>query len=237
MKNVQTTLSDSEYSEFERMAKSLNLTLKNATREAIRGWIFQRGKVFIQGVGEEIFSHPVFESWQKYFVEDYGPPENKILFFLNCTWGKPYHESWIFKSISKAIQEVRNLEEFHFIVVSSAGLVPREYWDYYPFNSYDADPWKFSPQDRKSYVEINSKRVKRYLEKHQKAYERILVFLPEKDAARIAVEKGYENSGCKLDIEFVDGIFADESNREEDYYACLTYKESLLKLKRILEVV
>ncbi|MFQ6051205.1 MAG: DUF5591 domain-containing protein [Candidatus Hydrothermarchaeota archaeon] len=234
MKYIQAVLSDEEYEEFVYMAKNLGLNIKDAVKESIKAWIEQRGKVFIRGVGEEVFSHPAFEEWHEFFIKEYKPPARKILLFHNCTWGKPYHEAWIFREMEKSVYEVLDPNEVHFVVLSSAGVIPREYWDYWPFCSYDSDPWQFTPEDRKAFIRINSKRVENYLSKHSESYKCMVAYFPLGDCARESVRIGLERSRCKLPFYEVPDIHPFEDRRDEDYYACLASEEALLQLKNIL---
>jgi len=233
MKNVQTILTMEEYEAFVREAKKKGLSIKKASNLALRSWTEQEGRIFIEGVGREVLLHPVFERWQKFFCEEYVPPKKEILFISSCFWGKPFHESWIFRRI----RGTAGARSIHYIALSSAGLIPYEYWDAYPFNSYDSNPWRFSPRDREAFVEINGRRVSNYFSKNGAFYSQVLAYLPRHDAALKAVGEGYSLSGCSLPLHMVEGIEVEEGSRDEDYYACLASEGSLEKLKRKLEEI
>ena len=232
-KNVQTILTEEEYKIFAREAEKKGLSIKKAASLAFTSWVEQEGKVFIEGVGKSVLLNPFFENWQKFFCQDYAPPKKEILFFSSCFWGKPFHESWIFRKIRETVGS----REVHFIVLSSAGLIPHEYWDAYPFNSYDSDPWKFSPHDREAFVEINRKRVEAYLEKNHGSYKKIIAYYPKNDVALRAIKEGHAASSCALPLFIIENIEAEEEIRSEDYYACLAREENLEKLKRKLEEI
>lgn len=233
MKYVQAFLTKEEYEAFVRETKRKGLSIKKASSLALRSWTEQEGRVFIEGVGKEVLLHPVFEKWQKFFCEEYVPPKKETLLISSCFWGKPFHESWIFRKI----RETSGTRSIHYLALSSAGLIPYEYWDTHPFNSYDSNPWKFSPRDREAFVEINGRRVSTYLSKNGAFYGKILVYLPQHDTALKAVMEGHSLSGCPLPLHIVDGIEVEEGARDEDYYACLADEESLGKLKRKLEEI
>jgi hypothetical protein len=233
MKNVQTILTEEEYEAFVREAKRKGLSIKKASNLVLRSWTEQEGRVFIEGVGREVLLHPVFERWQRFFCEEYVPPRKEILFISSCFWGKPFHESWIFRKI-RGIVGARSI---HYMALSSAGLIPYEYWDSYPFNSYNSNPWMFSPLDREAFVEINGRRVSNYFSKNCAFYGQVLGYFPQHDAALKAVMEGYSLSGCSLPLHMVEGIEVEEGARNEDYYACLANEESLEKLKMKLEEI
>jgi len=219
------------------MCKKLGFSVKEGAKNAINTWIQQKGKVFLRGIGEDVLKHPSFKEWHEFFISKYKPPRRDILLFHNCTWGKPYHESWIFREVERVVYESINREKVHFVVVSSAGVVPREYWDQWPFCSYDADPWLFTPEDYKTFVNVNSQRVSNYLSKYSEIYKCIVAYFPQGDCARESVKLGIEASNCILPTYFVPDIYPDQNKRDEDYYACLTYPESLEELKAILTAV
>lgn len=59
-------------------------------------------------------------------------PKNKIAVVSRCTSSRPYIKSQKWKEINKQVGDACDL-----IVVSSAGVIPQEFWDCYPFCTYD----------------------------------------------------------------------------------------------------
>lgn len=131
----------------------------------------------LRGVGEEFLTHPHFEVWQDYLVRWYKHPEDKeILLFLPCSYEKPYSKSKTHKGIiEKLIRNSEIYNRIHQVMISNAGVVPREFEDMYPFNAYDWNERMETPEIKKRYIEVTAKRLEKYLESHR--YKKIFCFL------------------------------------------------------------
>jgi len=132
----------------------------------------------LSGVGEEFLTHRHFEVWQDYLQRWYCPPRKRdILLLLPCSHKKPYSKSKTHKKILRILKKFKNYRRIHQVMVSNAGLVPREFENLYPFNSYDWDEKRETHEIKKRYIEITAERIERYLSAHKKSYKRILCFL------------------------------------------------------------
>ena len=122
-------------------------------------------KKFFEGVGLEYITNPTYDAWQDYIARWYEKPEGRdIALFLPCSAKKPYKESKTHTTIWHAIKGIRGV---HRIVISSPGVIPFEYSGYYPFNAYDWDDSKETPEILKEYVRINKERIANYLKGHR----------------------------------------------------------------------
>ncbi len=129
----------------------------------------------LSGVGERYMTHPHFEVWQDYILRWYSPPAGKkTLLFLPCSYAKPYSRSRTHKGIINVLREHSGIHE---VMLSNAGVVPREFEDYYPFNSYDWDESKETGEIKQRYIEVTKERIRRYLKTHGSHYRGVFCFL------------------------------------------------------------
>jgi hypothetical protein len=151
----------------------------------------------LKGVGEWYLTHPHFEVWQDYLLRWYNPPEGRILLFLPCANRKPYSLSMTHQGIIRVMNEIgRN--RFHEVMLSNAGIIPREFEEKYPFESYDWDESLETPKIKERYIDVTAERIEKYLAAHSGRYESVACFLKYDSESYKALEKA-----CKeLDIRF-----------------------------------
>ncbi len=135
------------------------------------------GKEFLRGVGLRYLKHPFFEEAYRKIIEEYEPPKKKLCLFIPCSYGKPYSQSFIHYFIQKAIVESGAYEQVHQVILTNAGVVPRELDEYYPFCAYDWNPQYETPEIKKLYTEVLAERLKGYLQKHGSRYEMLACYL------------------------------------------------------------
>ena len=127
--------------------------------------------VFLEGVGKNFLEHEYFEKWHEYICKEYSPPKRPIALFIPCYWGKPYDQSYIFKEIEKNVLNILKPDEVHFIVISSAGVVPREFWHETVFKAYDWDPNFETEEIKEQYVKVTTQRLKNYFQAYKENYK------------------------------------------------------------------
>lgn len=119
--------------------------------------ILEKDFIGINGVGKAQLEHPHFETWQIFFRNSYKIKENtKIIIFLPCAAIKPYYNSPIHRVFNKILDNYKNIQK---IVTSNAGLIPYEFCDQYPFESYDWNPLLETEEIKKEYIEVTSRRI------------------------------------------------------------------------------
>lgn len=127
----------------------------------------------IKGASEKELLHPHFEVWQDYVCRFYETPKGqKTVLFLPCTFTKPYYNSKLHREIAKIAGKRKDI---HLAVLSSPGVIPCEFANKYPFNSYDWPEWEETPEIKKKYIEVTEKRIENYLRAHK--YEKYFCFL------------------------------------------------------------
>ncbi|OYT54145.1 MAG: hypothetical protein B6U72_03685 [Candidatus Altiarchaeales archaeon ex4484_2] len=174
----------------------------------------------LSGVGERYLTHPHFEVWQDYILRWYRPPSGKkTLLFLPCSYTKPYSRSRTHRGIINVLIDYKGIHE---VMLSNAGVVPREFEDYYPFNSYDWDESKETGEIKERYIGVTKERIIRYLQTHGGHYRRVLCFL------------GYESESFKALREACNGLGMECKNllsREREGKRVLQSGEALEDLR------
>lgn len=132
----------------------------------------------LNGVGEEFLTHPYFEVWQDYLQRGYEKPQQKnAVLFLPCSAKKPYSESETHRKILNVLNKLnkKTYLSIHQVMISNPGVIPREFENFYPFNTYNWDERLENKFIKKRYVEVTSERIKRYLQSQK--YDKIFCFL------------------------------------------------------------
>ncbi len=136
------------------------------------------GKEYLRGVGLRYLVHPAFEEGYKKILNNYKPRKKyKLLLILPCSYGKPYSQSYIHYFLLKTIKETGYYDHIHQLIVTNAGVVPRELDEYYPYVAYDWNPRYETPEIKEEYVKVLSRRLRGYLEKYRRYYENIASYL------------------------------------------------------------
>ena len=185
-------------------------------------------KVVIKGATEEALKHPFFEVWQDYFVRFYEPPKGKALLFLPCSYRKPYSRSQTHQKIAKALKQAGVLGKVHRVVVSTPGVVPFEFNNYYPFNSYDWPEWEETEEVKQKYLEVTKERVKNYLKAHAGKYSKVLCFLKPDSLTFKAVKQACDELGIKIVNLLDDEIYEAVKDKKNP----IAQKQSLECLKK-----
>ena len=153
----------------------------------------------LSGVGERYLTHPHFEVWQDYLLRWYEVPGDKeILLFLPCSRRKPYSASETHRKIIKKLNESNLRRKIHEVMISNAGLIPREFENYYPFNAYNWDEKLETEEIKKRYIEVTSKRIEKYLKVHGHRYKKVLCFLKYDSESYTALRIACSNLGIGM---------------------------------------
>lgn len=181
----------------------------------------------LNGTTKFQLTHPHFEQWQNWFIEDYEPPNERIALFIPCAAIKPYYNSPIHKEINKKLDKYA--DSIHKIVISNAGVIPYEYSDKYPFNSYDWNPLAESDAIQNEYYEITKSRILKYLQKHE--YINYVSYLRSGSISFNALNDSCKELGKKLIHSNLNEII----DEDKDTDLILTYPENLDLLQQMLE--
>lgn len=133
---------------------------------------------YLRGVGLYYLRHPAFEEAHRRILEEYRPPKRyRLGLILPCSYGKPYSQSYIHYFIIKTLRETGYYNEIHQIIVTNAGVVPRELEEHYPFSAYDWNPAYETPEIKEEYVKVLARRLEAYLSRHGHHYEKLAAYL------------------------------------------------------------
>ncbi len=133
--------------------------------------------LYLRGVGKSYLERNEFDKWFRYFTTEYSPPPNKeFVLFIPCAWGKPYSQSYIHYFIIKELQKIKEYDRIHQVIISNAGIIPREFEGEWPFMSYDWNPLQETKKIKEMYLNTAKRRVLRYLKKHQNKYKHIFLY-------------------------------------------------------------
>jgi hypothetical protein len=180
----------------------------------------------LNGVGEEYLTHPYFEVWQDYLLRWYQPPEGKNLLFLPCSRKKPYSESDTHRNIIAVLNKTNTRGLFHEVMLSNAGVIPREFEDKYPFNDYDWDERLETEEVKKRYIEVTEQRIMNYLKAH-KEYINVCCYLKPDSESYAALE-----SACRhLNIKLTSFLTSEAYEKIKNGKKPLQSSEALIKLE------
>ncbi len=187
----------------------------------------------IIGANEETLKHPYYEVWMDFFEWFYEPPKKKeILLFVPCSYKKPYYKSKTWKAILNILRRSGVRRRVHLVAVSSPGVIPEEYANEYPFNSYDWPEWEETEYIKKLYIEVIKQRVLRFLRAHKSHYKKILVYLKPDSESFKAVMQACEELKIECIPCLTEEYYTDEVRAHKPP---VTHPKALQSLKRCLQ--
>ena len=194
--------------------------------------IKEKDYISINGVGTEQLTHPHFEIWQKYFKENYNIEEDiKIIIFLPCAAIKPYYNSPIHRVFNEIIDKYNNVLKF---VISNAGIIPYEFSDQYPFESYDWNPLFETDIIKQEYIEIISKRIFDFFNvKKMNNNIKFVSYLRNDSESLKSLEIAFNKLNFNLEIIEISG----KLHKTADTDLLLILEENLKKLDKKLKSV
>lgn len=116
--------------------------------------------------GLDLFKHPMVEKWHQFFLSNYKS-NRPLALLLPCTSIKPYNRSATHR-LAYSIIKKAGVEDF--IQVYSVSepmlLVPREFEDCYPFNSYEYSPKVMSKEEKEEFIDLLRQPLHKIIETH-----------------------------------------------------------------------
>ena len=123
------------------------------------------GERIVKRDGEDPFRHPVVREWHKILLDEWKS-DKQYAVLLPCTSVKPYHLSPTHKLAYAVMRGYEDKVQFY-SVSEPMLLVPREYEDCYPFNSYDYPPSSMTSEEKEEFVELLSRALLRISTMHK----------------------------------------------------------------------
>ncbi len=197
----------------------------------------KKEREFLKGVGREYLLHPHFNVWHDYIVKVYEPPSfKKFALFLPCSYRKPYSKSATHRAILRKLVQLPSYARIHQIMISNAGVVPREFENEYPFNSYDWEEWKETEEVQKEYCEVTRQRLENYMREKKDSYVLWFAYLKPDSLSYRALMDAARAAG----VEIVDCVDHKIYSRIKGTYGkhVLTHPELLdCMMKKIKECI
>ncbi len=160
-------------------------------------------RVYLKGVGRKFVNHPWYNIWQDWFSRIYEPPRGRdIALFVPCSYTKPYSRSRTHRLIDKAIKASGKEKRVHKLVISSPGIIPFEFNNYYPFNAYDWDEKLETPEIMRVYIDVNRRRIEDYLKHHANHYKHFLAYFRLEAESLEALRQACKDLGVKLELAY-----------------------------------
>ncbi len=157
------------------------------------------GKEFLRGVGLRYLLHPAFVEGFEKLLKLYKPRKRYALcLFIPCSYGKPYSQSFIHYLIQRAIVESGRYHDVHQVILTNAGVVPRELEEFYPYVAYDWNPAYETPEVKELYVEVLRWRLRRFIERFGGFYQRFACYLRWDSDSYRAVELVSKDLGVEI---------------------------------------
>ena len=180
------------------------------------------GKTFLRGVGEYFLNHPSFIEAYNKILSDYQPKKYyQTCLFLPCSYGKPYSQSYIHYMIIKCLKNLKEkYKKIHQVILSNAGIVPRELEEYYPFCCYDWNPKFENPKIKEFYSKVLCKRLVSYILKFRKYYNKYACYLRWNSDSYKAVEMVEQQINLKISNFSLKSKDIPISEIEEIYNSC-----------------
>ncbi|MGQ9469115.1 MAG: DUF5591 domain-containing protein [Nitrososphaerales archaeon] len=188
------------------------------------------GKTFLRGVGEDFLTHPFFEEAYSKILSIYKPKTHyKLCLFLPCSYGKPYSQSYIHYMIIKSLRRLKSdYEKIHQIVLTNAGIVPRELEEHYPFCCYDWNPKFENPEIKDRYAEVLFKRLKGYILKFNDYYDKFACYLRWNSDTYRAIKRVERDLDLKIPNFSLNSISINKSEIDEISYRIYDYEDDLI---------
>jgi predicted RNA-binding protein len=123
-------------------------------------------------VGERVITHPDIVRANEWILTEYKPLKRELCIFVPCAKVKPYHISPSHRTYDGVIFSLLPEEKVHIVAFGTCGVTPRELDTEYPFMHYSFMLGKCNVAEvKKQFIEIESQRLKRYLEKTRENYK------------------------------------------------------------------
>jgi hypothetical protein len=138
----------------------------------------RKERIYLRGVGWKYLAEWPFDEAHRRLLESYKPGRKyRLGLFIPCAYGKPYSQSYIHYLIRRAIKDYIKSGVLHEIILTNAGVVPRELDEYWPYTAYDWNPLKETPEIRECYKNVLKNRILDYLTKNKDYYMMFAAYL------------------------------------------------------------
>ena len=159
----------------------------------------ERCREFFRGVGlKYLIGEPFLKGFRKLLAEYTPGRDYELCLIVPCSYGKPYHQSYIHYLIRSAIKEYLMVGLIHEVIVTNAGVVPREIDEMWPYIAYDWNPAYETKEIKECYIKILSCRLLEYFKRNLKHYHKLAAFLRWNSDSWKAVELASKDLGIEI---------------------------------------
>lgn len=145
------------------------------------------------------FYNPAFEEAFRWVIEEYRPVPRRLAVFIPCAVRKPYSASPSHRLFRRIFDEVLDPGTYQVVIFGTCGVVPAELELMYPFAHYHYMLGNVhEPAIRRDFLEIETYRLTRFLEKTQGHYVRRVAYCI--GLFREALIRAVERSGVEMDL-------------------------------------
>ena len=198
-------------------------------------WAEPRGcREYIRGVGLDYLLHPAFVEGFSRLLAEYEPPRGRILLFLPCSYGKPYSQSFIHYMIRRVLWKNGLLDKVHEVMLTNAGVVPRELDEHWPYAAYDWNPSFETPEVRHCYRSILRDRIIAYLEAFGDRYAGFAAYLRWDSDSWAALRDAADYLGVRVENLAAESV-SEEELREVSLGGLYRDPDLVLVTRRSLE--
>jgi hypothetical protein len=162
-------------------------------------WVDAPARLYLRGVGRRYLSEWPFTEAHSLVISKYKPPRRfRLGLFIPCSYGKPYSQSYIHYLIRRAIAPWLRSGLIHEIILTNAGVVPRELDEYWPYTAYDWNPLMETPEVKRCYRAVLKSRILDYLRIHGSSYERFAAYLRWDSDSWAALREAASEAGLEV---------------------------------------
>jgi len=141
-------------------------------------WVPAPARLYLRGVGRRYLSEWPFNEAHDKLLREYEPARRyRLGLFLPCAYGKPYSQSYIHYLIRTVTAPYVRSGLAHEIILTNAGVVPRELDEHWPYTAYDWNPHMETPEVRACYRRTLKRRILDYLNAFSDYYEGFAAYL------------------------------------------------------------
>ncbi len=164
-------------------------------------WVDPRGRrLYLRGVGWDFLAEWPFNEAHKRILREYRPQRiYRLALFIPCAYGKPYSQSYIHYLIRRVTAPYIRAGLIHEIILTNAGVVPRELDEYWPYTAYDWNPLRETGEIRECYRRVLEQRITEYLRRFSDYYRGYAAYLRTNSDSWKALERAASRLGLKIE--------------------------------------
>ncbi|MCE4624416.1 MAG: DUF5591 domain-containing protein [Desulfurococcales archaeon] len=159
----------------------------------------RRCRLYLRGVGWDYTAEWPFNEAHEKIINYYRPSRRYAIgLFIPCSYGKPYSQSYIHYMVRRAIADLLREGLVHEIILTNAGVVPRELDEMWPYSAYDWNPAQETPEVKQCYRIVLKERIIDYVKRFADYYEGFAAYLRWDSDSWQALQEAAKDLGIKV---------------------------------------